>query len=68
MKIIKVKTDSKNYDIKVGHDLLGSTPFKKLVSQKNILLIVDNKVPELLINKFKSNLKKSSSKKINLSM
>ena len=35
MKIIKVKTDSKNYDIKVGHDLLGSTPLKKLVSQKN---------------------------------
>jgi len=53
MKIIKVKTDSKNYDIKVGHDLLGSTPLKKLVSQKDILLIVDNKVPELLINKFK---------------
>ena len=47
MKIIKVKTDSKNYDIKVGHDLLGSTPLKKLVSQKDILLIVDNKVPEL---------------------
>ena len=39
MKIIKVKTDSKNYDIKVGHDLLGSTPLKKLVSQKDILLI-----------------------------
>ena len=54
MKIIKVKTDSKNYDIKVGHDLLGSTPLKKLVSQKDILLIVDNKVPELLINKFES--------------
>ena len=65
MKIIKVKTDSKNYDIKVGHDLLESTPLKKLVSQKDILLIVDNKVPELLINKLKNNLKKSSSKKIN---
>ena len=65
MKIIKVKTDSKDYDIKVGHDLLGSTPLKKLVSQKDILLIVDNKVPELLINKLKNNLKKSSSKKIN---
>ena len=39
MKIIKVKTDSKNYDIKVGHDLLGSTPLKKFVSQKDILLI-----------------------------
>ena len=47
MKIIKVKTDSKNYDIKVGHDLLGSIPLKKLVSQKDVLLIVDNKVPEL---------------------
>ena len=41
-----------------------STPLKKLVSQKDILLIVDNKVPELLINKFKNNLKKSSSKKL----
>ena len=50
MKIIKVKTDSKIYDIKVGHDLLGSTPLKKLVSQKDVLLIVDKKVPELLIN------------------
>ncbi len=30
MKIIKVKTDSKNYDIKVGHDLLGSTTTKFL--------------------------------------
>ena len=28
MKIIKVKTDSKNYEIKVGHDLLGSIPLK----------------------------------------
>ena len=65
MKIIKVKTDSKNYDIKVGHDLLGSAPLKKIVSQKDILLVVDNKVPELLINKLKNNLKKSSSKKIN---
>ena len=65
MKIIKVKTDSKNYDIKVGHDLLGSTSLKKLVSQKDILLIVDNKVPESLINKLNNNLKKSSSKKIN---
>ena len=65
MKVIKVKTDSKNYDIKVGHDLLGSTPLKKLVSQKDVLLIVDKKVPELLINKLKNNLKKSSSKKIN---
>ena len=63
MKIIKVKTDSKNYVITVGHDMLGSTPLKKLVSQKDILLIVDNKVPELLINKLKNNLKKSSSKK-----
>ena len=45
MKIIKVKTDSKNYDIKIVHDLLGSIPLKKLVSQKDILLIVDNKVP-----------------------
>ncbi len=48
MKIIKVKTDSKNYDIKVGHDFLGSTPLEKLVSRKDILLIVDNKAPELL--------------------
>ena len=65
MKIIKVKTDSKNYEIKVGNDLLGSIPLKKLVSQKDILLIIDNKVPALLINKLKNNLKKSSSKKIN---
>ena len=63
MKIIKVKTDSKNYDIKVGHDLIGSTPLKKLVSQKDILLIVDKKVPELLINKLKNNLKKVFFKK-----
>tara|TARA_B100000579_G_scaffold397639_1_gene377347 strand:+ start:1057 stop:2145 length:1089 start_codon:yes stop_codon:yes gene_type:complete len=65
MKIIKVKTDSKNYEIKVGNDLLGSIPLKKLVSQKDILLIIDSQVPELLINKLKKNLKKSSSKKIN---
>jgi len=65
MKIIKVKTDSKKYDIKVGNDLLGTIPLKKLVSQKDILLIIDSKVPELLINKLRNNLKKSSSKKIN---
>ena len=65
MKIIKVKTNSKNYEIKVGHNLLGSIPLKKLVSQKDILLVIDNRVPESLINKLKSNLKKSSSKKIN---
>ena len=65
MKIIRVKTNSKNYDIKVGHDLLGSIPLKKLVSQKDVLLITDSKVPEFLINKLKRNLKKSSSKKIN---
>ena len=58
MKIIKVKTDSKNYDIKVGHDLLGSTPLKKLVSQKDILLIVENKEPELFIKQFKGILRK----------
>ncbi len=63
MKIIKIKTDSKKYDIKVGNDLLGTIPLKKLVSQKDILLIIDSKVPELLINKLKNNLKKSSSKK-----
>ena len=66
MKIIKVKTDSKNYEIKVGNDLLGSIPLKKLVSQKDILLVIDNRVPESLINKLKNNVKKSSSKKINL--
>ena len=65
MKIIKIKTDSKKYDIKVGNDLLGTIPLKKLVSQKDILLIIDSKVPELLINKLSNNLKKSSSKKIN---
>ena len=36
MKIINVKTDSKNYEIKVGDDLLGSIPLKKLVSEKDI--------------------------------
>ena len=66
MKIIKVKTNSINYQIKVGHDLLGSIPLKKLVSQKDILLVIDNRVPESLINKLKNNVKKSSSKKINL--
>ena len=65
MKIIRVKTNSKNYDIKVGHDLLGSIPLKKLVFQKDVLLITDSKVPEFLINKLKRNLKKSFSKKIN---
>lgn len=66
MKTIKVKTNSKNYDIKVGNDLLGSIPISKLVSGKDVLLIIDNKIPELLINKFKKNLKKSSAKKISL--
>ena len=66
MKTIKVKTNSKNYDIKVGNDLLESIPISKLVSGKDVLLIIDNKIPELLINKFKKNLKKSSAKKISL--
>ena len=51
MKIINVKTDSKNYEIKVGDDLLGSIPLKKLVSEKDILLVIDNRVPELLNKK-----------------
>ena len=66
MKIIKVKTDSKNYEINLGHNFLCSIPIKKLVSNKDVFIIFDRKVPEARLKDFEKNLKKSKVKSIQI--
>ena len=64
MKIIKIKTESKNYEINLGHNFLRSIPIKKLINNKDIFIIFDKKVPEARLIDFEKNLKRSNAKKI----
>ena len=57
MKIIKVKTESKNYEINLGHNFLRSIPIKKLINNKDFLdkILIDGhkKANDIASNKVK---------------
>ena len=65
MKILPIKTKSKQYKIYIGENILGQINkiFKKEdINFKKSLIIVDKKVPKIFIKKIKSVIK--SEKKI----
>ena len=57
MKILPIKTKSKNYNIYFGYNIIGL--FSKIIKKEKIkfkksLIIVDNKIPKVLVEKLKS--------------
>ena len=66
MTILKVKAASKKYQIHLGHGLLDKISLKRLVGKKEVLLLIDNKVPKHFVKKVENNIKKSSAAKIKL--
>ena len=57
MKILKVKTKSKNYNIYIGNNIFNQ--FTKIVNKENInfkktLIIIDKNVPKIFIKKINS--------------
>ena len=64
MKILPIKTKSKNYNIYIGHNI--TSKLNKIVKKENIffrkcLIVIDKKIPKIFIKKIKSQIK---SKKI----
>ena len=49
MKEIKINTDSKNYPVLVGTDILSDNNLKEF-SNKEILLVIDSKIDESIKN------------------
>ena len=45
MKEIKINTDSRNYPVLIGTDILNENNFKEF-SNKEILLVIDSKIHE----------------------
>ena len=65
MKILKVKTKSKNYNIYIGNNIFNQ--FTKIVNKENInfkktLIIIDKNVPKIFIKKINSQI--NSKKKL----
>ena len=59
MKILKIKTKSKSYNIYIGHNIIAN--LKKIINKEQInfkksLIIVDRKIPQIFLKKIKSNL------------
>ena len=60
MKVLAIKTKSKNYNIYIGHDIISK--INKIIKKENInikktLIIVDKNVPKKFIKKIKSKIK-----------
>tara|TARA_B100000886_G_scaffold10970_1_gene7118 strand:- start:35 stop:469 length:435 start_codon:yes stop_codon:yes gene_type:complete len=64
MTTLIVKTDSKKYEIHLGHGLVDKISLKSLVGKKEVLLLIDNKVPKPFVKKVENNIKKSSAARI----
>ena len=59
MKILKIKTKSKSYNIYIGHNIIAN--LNKIINKEQInfkksLIIVDRKIPQIFLKKIKSNL------------
>ena len=66
MTTLKVKTDSKKYEIHLGHGLVDKISLKRLVGKREVLLLIDNKVPKPFVKKVENNIKRSSAARIKL--
>ena len=61
MKEIKINTDSRNYPVLVGTDILSEKNLKEF-SNKEILLVIDSKIDESIKNEVQITLSNISSK------
>ena len=61
MKEIKINTDSRNYTVLVGTDILNENNLREF-SNKEILLVIDSKIEDSLKNEVQINLSNISSK------
>ena len=61
MKEIKINTDSRNYPVLVGTDILSENNLKEF-SNKEILLVIDSKIDESIKNEVQITLSNISSK------
>ena len=56
MKEIKINTDSKNYSVLVGSEILNQENFKEF-SEREILLVIDSNIDLKVKNNVKENLR-----------
>ena len=61
MKQIKINTDSKNYSVLVGSEILNQENFKEF-SEREILLVIDSNIDLKVKNNVKERLERISSK------
>ena len=61
MKEIKINTDSRNYPVLVGTNILSENNLKEF-SDKEILLVIDSKIDESIKNEVQRTLSNISSK------
>ena len=61
MKEIKINTDSKNYSVLVGSEILNQENFKEF-SEREILLVIDSNIDLKVKNNVKERLERISSK------
>ena len=60
MKVLKINTKSKNYNIYIGHNIISK--FNKIIKKEKInfkktLIIVDKNIPKSFVKKLKSKIK-----------
>ena len=61
MKEIKISTDSKNYSVLVGKDILKESNFKEF-SNREILLVIDSNIKDSVKQQVRTNIQPVSSK------